>query len=104
MRRRTVVVANRVRRQISDQVLYIAADSIDNALAWEARLDAAIQLLRDVTGYAVDEDASDRLGYQVHKLVFENTYVFHYVLEDADNVVRVVNFRHGARLPGIGEP
>ena len=104
MRRWTVVVATPVRHQITEQVLFIAADSIDNALAWEQRLEVAIQGLADVTGYAIDEDATDRLGFPVHKLVFERTYLVHYCLDERANTVRVTNFRHGARRPKAGAP
>ena len=93
-----------VQSQIDEQVLYIARDSIDNALAWESRLDDAIRGLADTAGYAVDENASDRLGVEVHKLVFEGTYLVHYTLDKPASIVRVINFRHGARLPRRGEP
>ena len=76
---------------------YIAQDSIDNALAWEDRVMAALAGLADFHGHALDADTRDRLGYPVHKLVFERTYLIHYYVDEAGNVVRVVRFRHGAR-------
>ena len=104
MRRLTVVVAPGVQNQITAQVLHLAADSIDRALAWEDRLRKAIARVGDVPGYAVDEDATDRLGFTVHKTHFEGTYLIHFVVDAAAGVVRIVNFRHGARLPRRGEP
>ncbi|MDB5295235.1 MAG: hypothetical protein JWO31_1218 [Phycisphaerales bacterium] len=104
MRRLTVVIPPVVQEQITAQALHIAQDSIDHALAWENRLRVAIDGLGDLPGYAVDEDASDRLGYPVRKAVFERTYLIHFVVDDAAGAVRVVNFRHGARLPRRGEP
>lgn len=104
MKQRQVVVPAVVQSQINEQVLYIARDSIENALAWESRLDEAIRGLADTAGYAIDENASDRLGVQVHKLVFEGTYLVHYTLDEPAGFIRVINFRHGARLPRRGEP
>ena len=104
MRRWSVIVAPSVWEKITAQVFYIADDSIDNALAWEARLKDAIFKLGDLPSFALDEAASERLGYAVHKLVFEGTYLIHYVLDDKAGVVRVIGFRHGARLPTRGEP
>lgn len=104
MKRWTVILSELVQRQIDDQAMHIARHSIDNALAWEARLDAAVQGLANLPGYGVDEDASARLGYEVRKLVFEGTYLIHYRREEQGGVVQVINFRHGARLPRATEP
>jgi plasmid stabilization system protein ParE len=90
--------------QIQDQVLHIAEDSIDHALQWEDRLLTAIKKLRDFSGHAIDEDARQRLGRIVHKMVFEKTYVIHYIVDENAGLVTVVNFRHGARLPRPDEP
>ena len=102
MKRLDVIVSTEVRRQISDMVFYIARDSIDNALAWESRLLATLDALGDAHGYAVDESASERVGFTVRKVVFEKTYLIHYRVTAA--AVEIVNVRHGARLPGKGEP
>lgn len=68
MKQWSVTVAPSVWELITAQVLHIANDSVDNALAWETRLDKAIFKLADLHGHAVDEDASKRLGIEVHKL------------------------------------
>jgi plasmid stabilization system protein ParE len=99
-----VIVAPEVEEQITAQVLHIAADSLGNALVWEARLRSAILAIGETPGQAVDEQASDRLGYIVHKVVFERTYLIHFVVDERAATVRIVNFRHGARLPTRGEP
>lgn len=104
MKRRRVIVAPIVHDQIRAQLLHIARDSIKNALAWEDRVRATIKKLSQYSGYAIDETASARLGYTLRKLVFEGTYLIHFVVEDNQRIVRVVNFRHGARLPVRGEP
>lgn len=100
----SVTVAPSVWDLITAQVLYIANDSVDNALAWETRLDTAIFKLAEMHGHAVDEDASQRLGVEVNKLVFERTYLVHYTLDKPARVVHVIGFRHGARRPNPHEP
>lgn len=105
MKKYHVIIPPVVQQQIRSQVLYIARDSIDNALAWEDRLRAEISRIGSVpTGYAVDEAASARLGEEVRKLVFEQTYLIHYRVNPKRHVVELLNFRHGARLPRCGEP
>jgi plasmid stabilization system protein ParE len=104
VKRLTVLIPPIVQEQIRAQVFYIAQDSIDNALAWEDRLRAAIDAIGKAPGHAIDEDASGRLGYVIQKYVFERTYLIHYVVDGAAGTVRLVNFRHGARLLREGEP
>jgi plasmid stabilization system protein ParE len=105
VKRLTVFIAPTAEDQIIAQVLHIAADSIDNALAWEQRLRRALENIGDVpSGHPIDEDASDRLGHTVRKAVFEQTYLLHFTVDEAAGVVRIVNFRHGARLPRGIEP
>ncbi len=71
MKSRTVALPHDVQAQISEQMLYIAQDSIDNAFSWEDRVMAAILGLGDFHGHALDIDAGTHLGYPVRKLVFE---------------------------------
>jgi plasmid stabilization system protein ParE len=85
--------------QIREQIFYIAQDSVDNALAWEDRLLAALKGLSEFHGHAIDEDARERLGGTTQKMVFERTYLVHYEVNENAGVVTVVNIRHGARLP-----
>ncbi len=94
-----------VQEQLRAQVLYIARDSIDNAIAWEERLRSAIKGIGELGGgHAIDEDAGERIGITVHKMVFERAYLIHYLVKEDAAIVEIVNFRHGARLPGRGEP
>jgi plasmid stabilization system protein ParE len=102
--RLTVKVSEAAKLQIREQVLYIARDSIDNALAWEDRVRAAMNALGDFSGHAIDEDASARVGEIVQKVVFERTYLIHYQVNVVAGIVEVMNFRHGSRLPRAGEP
>lgn len=62
MSRLPVIVPAEVKEQIRAQVLYIAEDSLDNAVAWEDRVRATLSALGDAHGHAVDEDASRRVG------------------------------------------
>jgi plasmid stabilization system protein ParE len=77
---------------------------VDNALAWEERVRAALDALGDAHGHAIDQDASRRVGQQLRKKVFERTYLIHYRINPKPPAVEVVGFRHGARLPSRGEP
>ena len=51
-----------------------------------------IRRLGSVSGYAIDQDASERIGYVVHKLVFEGTCLIFYRVDESASEVRVVNF------------
>jgi plasmid stabilization system protein ParE len=104
MKRMKVSIPPEVQKQILEQVLYIATDSIKNALAWEDRVRATINSIGELPPHAVDEDASRRVGETIRKVVFEKTYLIHYRINDATDTVEIVNFRHGARLPGRREP
>jgi plasmid stabilization system protein ParE len=104
VKRYAILIPGNVQEQIAAQVLHIAQDSIDNALAWEDRLHKAMQVFNHMPGFAVDEDASERLGITVRRYIFERSYLIHFIVDDAAGAVRIVNFRHGARLPRTDEP
>ena len=104
MKRLQVQITDATLAKIREQVHFIARDSIENALAWEDRLLAVIEGLGYFHGHAIDEDARARIGGTTHKLVFENTYLIHYEINDTAGVIEVMNFRHGARQPRAGEP
>lgn len=104
MKRFSVHIPHDVQEQITVQTLHIAQDSVDHALAWEQRLSEAIQDIGNMPGFAIDEDASARLGYTLRKYVFEGTYLVHFTVDEAAGIVRLVNFRHGTRLPRREEP
>lgn len=105
MKNYRLIIPPIVQDQIWQQVLYIARDSIDNALAWEDRLRTEIRQIGSLpTGYAIDQAASVRLGQEVRKMVFEKTYLVFYRVNAKRRSVELLNFRHGARLPRPGEP
>lgn len=84
--------------------MHIAEDSVENAIEWEVRLAKAIKKIGEMAGHAIDEEASERLGYSIRKSVFEKTYLIHYRINRKDRAVEILNFRHGMRLPKRGEP
>jgi hypothetical protein len=105
MKKYRVRIAPIVQEQIRDQILYIADESFGNALDWGRRLDHAIEVLGTLPRrHMVDEPASKKLGVTVRKMVFERTYLIHYVIEEAGAVVRIINFRHGKRMSRRNEP
>ncbi len=104
MKKYRVTIAPLVVEQIRALVLQIALDSIDNALAWENRLSQAIGNIGTAPGFAIADDSSARLGFEVRKYVFEKTYLVYFIVDRIAGTVHIVNFRHGARLPRQNEP
>lgn len=104
MKQLSVRLAEGVKEQIDAQMLHIARDSIDRALAWDDRLQVAIAKLAETHGYAVDEDATRRSGHLVRRYVFERNYLIYFVVDEPNRSIRVINFRHVARRRQPGEP
>lgn len=101
----SVDVPQQVEDDITRQVLFIARDSVDNALAWEQRVFKAIAMLAYTPqGYPIDPYASERTGQKLRKMVFERTYRVHYTVDHDERRIRIQSFRHGARLPNPHEP
>lgn len=100
-----VIISQLAKDQICNHVDFIAVDSMTHAIAWESRLMKSIREIGTMAGsHAMDEDASERIGSRVHKVVFEGTYLIHYVFDREAKAVYIINFRHGARLPRKNEP
>lgn len=100
MKRFRVIIPPIVQELIRAQVMFIARDSIDHALAWEDRLRAAMKGLTALPARnAIDHAASERVGQPIRKLVFDKTYLVFYRIRETDAAVDILNFRHGARLP-----
>lgn len=104
MKQYRVVISPHVYAKIMAQLDYIAEDSLTNAVAWHDRLLNAIEALGEHAGFTVDEEASERVGHEVRRMVFERTYLVFYRVDEVRSVVEVENFRHGMRLPREGEP
>src|SRR5262249_22601396 len=99
-----VKITQLAEEQIRGQVIYIAQDSIDNALRWEDRLRQAIHEIGAMPGHAIDEDASARVGEPVRKFVFERTYLIHYTVNVDEAIVELIIFPPGTHLPRFDEP
>lgn len=100
MKRHQIYIPSDIERLILAQVLHIAEDSIDRALAWEDRLRSAIRDLGILPGKcAVDEEVSSRYGDEVRKLVFERTYLVFYWINESARTIDILQFRHGAQFP-----
>jgi plasmid stabilization system protein ParE len=97
MKRVPVLILPVVRAQIEAQVIYIAAHSVTNALAWEDRLPSAIDRIGDTKGYRVNQQLTDGAGETIRTYVFERTYLIHYRVV-RDELIEGISFRHGARL------
>jgi plasmid stabilization system protein ParE len=97
--RYTVNVNPQALEDIDSIILYIARDSIANALNWQARLLDAIDRIGEHPGHSIDEFASDMLQRTVRKTNFERTYLIYYTLNEAAGILEVIAVFHGAREP-----
>ncbi|MEM1098101.1 MAG: type II toxin-antitoxin system RelE/ParE family toxin [Planctomycetota bacterium] len=89
-----------VENQILDQALYIARDSVEQALLWADGIQSKIKGLGEMPhASSVDTDASVRAGHEVRRRAIGNYLVFYFVDEE-NGVVVMEGFRHGARQPG----
>jgi plasmid stabilization system protein ParE len=105
VKRYRVTISPYILELIHSHTVYIARDSVANALAWEERLLDAIRAIADAPmASAIDQDGTERIGEEVRKIVFERTFLVHYRVNEQKRLVEVIGFRHGARLPRRGEP
>jgi plasmid stabilization system protein ParE len=98
----TVEFAEEAWRAVEAQVRYIAIEkqAPENASRWLNRLLAAIETLEQIPRrFKVDPDQTQMHGIDVHRLVFERTYLVFYTVDDARRRVNVVSFRHGRQEP-----
>jgi len=104
MKRYRVIVSPRAHDQIERQTLYIGRHSGSARIArqWATRVYAAIDRL-DHFPYRFDLAEEDVFrDYAIHRVVVGNCIVLYTVDEEA-TAVRVIGFRHGARLPRPNE-
>jgi plasmid stabilization system protein ParE len=96
-----VLLTPTVENQILDEALFISNDSVQRAVAWDARVRTTLRRhLGDAPfAYALDERATTRLGREVHRYVFEKTFMVRYTIDDSSDTVTIFDFRHGARQP-----
>ena len=94
-----VQIPPHVENQILEHALYIAEDSVDRALEWEQEIRSKIMALSDLPkASSLDPAVSERVGHEVRRYAVGNYLVFYFV-DDAEGVVVIEGFRHGARLP-----
>ena len=92
-----VVILPTVENQILDQVLYIAQDSIDNALRWEQELHQRIMGLCELPlAHPTSPPESRAFDREVRKMNFGNYLIF-YRVDEANKAVHILAFMHGAR-------
>lgn len=96
----TVVVAPVAAETIGECGRYIAekSGSVEIAERWVDRVYDAIETL-DVSPrrFELAEEDAHR-SYEIRRLIFGN-YLALYTIDDGRKTVKVVGFRHGARLP-----
>lgn len=92
-----VVIPPRLLNELLDQAIYIAEDSIDRALTWEAKARETIQDLSEFPeAYPVDDTISQRVGHEVRRRVWGNYLIF-YHFDQVNHLVVIERFRHAAR-------
>lgn len=100
----TIVVAPVAAEMIRQYGCYIAdqSGSVEIAKRWVDRVYDAIATL-DIfpRRFGLAEEDAHR-DYEIRVLIFGN-YLVLYAIDDVRKIVKVVGFRHGARLPRPGE-
>jgi plasmid stabilization system protein ParE len=96
----TVVVAPVAAEKIGHYGDYIAeqSGSVETAERWVDQVYNAIATLEVFPRrFALAEEDAHR-SYEIRRLIFGD-YLALYTIDDVEKTVRVVGFRHGARLP-----
>ena len=105
MTRYTTGWAEEAEASLQAQFRHIAIDrkSPRNAIRWLRRVRAAVASLEVMpTRYGVDKLQTAALGVEVHRMVFERTYLIYYTVDDVNQRVTAVIFCHGAQLGNTG--
>ncbi len=100
MTRYTVHLTDEAWEPIQAQVRYIAIEkqAPENASRWLARLLDAIDTLERIPRrHGLDEHQTHMHGADVYRMVFEQTYLVFYTIDQERRRVDVVSFRHGAQ-------
>ncbi len=96
----TVNLTDEAWAAIEAQVRYIGVErqAPENAARWVNRLLNAIDGLEMLPrSHAVDERQTAKHGIEIRRMVFEQTYLVFYTIDDEQRRVIVVSFRHTAR-------
>ena len=100
MTRYTTSISEEASAAIDAQATYIAVDQRSplNSARWLARVMAAVRALQVMPDrFGVDQEETLALGREVRRLVFERTYRLFYTIDEPQQHVAIVIFRHGAR-------
>ena len=85
---------------IQAQVRYIAIEgqAPERASRWLARLLNVIDTLEQLPKrHLVDKRQTQIHGTDVHRIVFERTFLVFYTIDEKHRHVNIVSFRHGAQ-------
>lgn len=92
-----VVIPASVQNVILEHALFIAEDSIEHALQWEAELrDTILSLGEAPKAFRVDETLTARLGHEIRRRPLGN-YVIFYHLDHRKQTVVIEHFRHASQ-------
>jgi len=103
MKHFTVEIADEAWREIESQIRFIAVDcqAPINAARWSNRLLKAIDELELMPRRnSLDEHLSREHGIDIYRMVFMQTYLVFYTINEVERRVTIVSFRHGAREEG----
>jgi plasmid stabilization system protein ParE len=103
MKQYTVHFTDEAWDPIEAQVRYIAIEkqAPESASRWLARLLEEIDTLEQMPQrYGLDEYQTRTHGTDVHRMVFERTYLVFYTIDQERSRVDVISFTHGAQESG----
>ncbi len=99
-----VVVSPKTHQQISEYAHYIAESSGSNVVAerWANQVYDSIDRLEYFPRrFGLAEEDAHR-DYAIHRQILGN-YLALYTIDDESQIVRVIGFRHGKRLPRLDD-
>lgn len=92
-----VVIPASVQNAILENALFIAEDSVEQALKWEAELRSQILSLGDAPqAFRIDEKLTSRVGYEIRRRPLGNYLIFYHV-DTGKRTVVIERFRHAAQ-------
>ena len=101
MKHFTVEIADEAWIESERQIRFIAVDrqAPINAARWSNRLLKAIDDLALMPRlHTLDEHQTREHGTPIYRMVCEKNYLVFYTVNEVQNRVTIVSFRHGARL------
>lgn len=104
MKRYRIIISPRVIESIADYRDYIAHSSGHSRIAatWVERVLASFDHLRTMPAKFALAEENDSRPYELRQMLI-GKYVAVYTIDEEYCVVRILNFRHGSRLPHRGD-